>query len=151
MVFYDITTGWLTWVNQSLADGTDPRSGRNLFNKARHARFEGDLSQGVLLWVSAHLQRAGDRIDGSVLYVQQRDMIVLDCLYSGGITVDAVMTVYWYILQASPPTWWWLCIFCRYHQRRGDGRRRWPGDAVRFLAAVTERWWVYWSSHDWHD
>ena len=49
MVLYDVTTGWLTWVNQSLADGTDPRSGRNLFNKARHARFEGDLSQRVLL------------------------------------------------------------------------------------------------------
>ena len=41
MVLYDITTGWLTWVNQSLADGTDPRSGRNLLNKARHARLKG--------------------------------------------------------------------------------------------------------------
>ena len=42
MVLYDITTGWLTWVNQSLADGTDPRSGRNLFNKAKNASFRGE-------------------------------------------------------------------------------------------------------------
>ena len=48
MVLYDITTGWLTWVNQSLADGTDPRSGHNMFKKARRARYEGEMPQRVL-------------------------------------------------------------------------------------------------------
>ena len=61
-----------------------------------------------------------------------------DCVYSAGITGDVVMTVY--ILQVSPVTRWWLCIFRRYYRWRGDGRRRWPGDAVRFLAAVAWRW-----------
>ena len=41
MTLYDITTGWLTWVNQSLADGTNPSSGRNLFTKAKNTTFTG--------------------------------------------------------------------------------------------------------------
>ena len=41
MALYDITNSWLLMVNESLTDGTDPTSGRNIFDKARNRSFTG--------------------------------------------------------------------------------------------------------------
>ena len=41
LTMYDVAYSWLSLVNQSLADNTDPRSGRNLFQKARNMTFTG--------------------------------------------------------------------------------------------------------------
>lgn len=41
MALHDIALSWLTYVHQSLLDNTDPRSGRNIFNKARNSSVRG--------------------------------------------------------------------------------------------------------------
>ena len=41
MALYDIATIWLDALNRSITDGTNPRSGRNIFDKIKNTTFPG--------------------------------------------------------------------------------------------------------------